>query len=135
MGVDVVRQGMVEGRPVEILLDTGSARTLVRKELVPVGKVLEGRTVVVRCAHGESVRYPVADLELTIGGWKIKVKAGVSDRLPVQLLLGRDVPKLFNILASSSTSTCGVSDQLTSPAVVDVPPTSVDEELTSIRSS
>ena len=29
-----------------MLLDTRSARTLVRKELVPEGKVLEGKTVV-----------------------------------------------------------------------------------------
>lgn len=52
---EVFQGGLVESRPVEILLDTGSAWTLVRWELVPGGKVLADRAVVVRCAHGESV--------------------------------------------------------------------------------
>ena len=46
----VVRQGLVEGVPVEVLLDTGSARTLVRKELVPEGKVM-GEGWLVSGAH------------------------------------------------------------------------------------
>ena len=32
------------------------------------------------------------------------MKAGVSDRLPVQLLIGRDVPELFSLLAASETT-------------------------------
>ena len=51
----------------EILLDTGSARTLVRKELVPEGKVLGGTMVGVRCAHGEVVHYQIATLEVAVG--------------------------------------------------------------------
>ena len=104
VGERVVRQGLVEGVPVEILLDTGSARTLVRKELVPEGKVLGGTMVGVRCAHGEVVHYPIATLEVAVGGKKIAIRAGVSDRLPVQLLLGRDVPELFSLLAATSDS-------------------------------
>ena len=106
VGEGVVRQGLVEGVPVEVLLDTGSARTLVRKELVPEGKVMGGKMVGVRCAHGEVVHYPIAELEVVVGDENIIVKAGVSDRLPVQLLLGRDVPELFSLLATSEiTST------------------------------
>ena len=97
-GEGVVRQGKVEGVPVEVLLDTGRARTVVRKELVPEGKVFEGKTVVVRGVHGGSVRYPLAELEITVGGRTMVVKAAVSGRLPVQLLLGRDVPELFSLL-------------------------------------
>ena len=100
----VVRQGKVEGVPVEVLLDMGSARTLVRKELVPEGKVLKGKTVVVRGVLGGSVRYPLAELEITIGGRTMVVQAAMSGRLPVQLLLGRDVPELFSLLAISSES-------------------------------
>ena len=95
-GKGVVRQGKVEGVPVEVLLDTGSARTLVRKELVPEGKVLEGKTVVVRGVHGGSVHHPLAELEITVGGRTMVVQAAVSGRLPVQLLLRRDVPELFS---------------------------------------
>ena len=98
----VGRQGKVEGVPVEVLLDTGSARTLVRKELVPEGKVLEGKTVVVRGVHGGSIRYPLAELEIAVGGRTMVVQAAVLGRLPIQLLLGRDVPELFSLLAISS---------------------------------
>ena len=54
---EVFRKGLVEGKPAEVLLDTGSARTLVRQELVPEGKVLGDRAVVVCRAYGESVQY------------------------------------------------------------------------------
>ena len=101
-GEGVVRQGKVEGFPVEVLLDTGSAWTVVRKELVPEGKVLEGKTVVVRGVHGGNVRYPLAQLEITVGGRTMVVQAAVSGRLPIQLLLGCDVPELFSLLAISS---------------------------------
>ena len=74
----MVRQGKVEGVPVEVLLYTGSARTLVKKELVPEGKVLEGKTVVVRGMHGGSVRYPLAELEITVGGRTMVVQVAVS---------------------------------------------------------
>ena len=67
VGEGVVRHGLVEEVPVEVLLDTGSVRILVRKELVPEGKVLEGRMVGVRCAHGEVVHYPIAELEVAVG--------------------------------------------------------------------
>lgn len=103
-GDEALRQGTVEGVPVQILLDTGSARTLVRRDLVPEGKVLADETVVVRCAHGESVRYPLADLEIAVQGKRFVIRAGVSDKLPVQLLLGRDAPELFSLLTSSPTS-------------------------------
>ena len=107
IGEGVTRQGTVEGVPAEVLLDTGSARTLVRRELVPedkvlAGKVLAGKVVAVRCAHGEIVRYPLAELEVTVDGRKIAITAGVADKLPVQLLLGRDVAELFSLLCADS---------------------------------
>ena len=95
---EVVCEGMVEGNPVKMLLDTGSARTLVRRELVPEGRVLGGQVVAVRCAHGESVRYPLADISVEIGGKQRVIRAGVCDKLPVPILLGRDVPELLDLL-------------------------------------
>ena len=85
-----------------VLLDTGSARSLVRRELVPEDKVLAGKVVAVRCAHGEIVRYPLAELEVTVDGRKIAITAGVAEKLPVQLLLGRDVAELFSLLCADS---------------------------------
>lgn len=62
--------------------------------------MLVGEVVAVRCAHGDSVEYPLADIKVEIEGRKMTVPAGVSDRLPVQILLGRDVPELVNLLHS-----------------------------------
>ena len=126
VGEGVVRQGWVEGVPVEVLLDTGSARTLVRKELVPEERVLKGRTVGVRCAHGEVVHYPIAELEVVVGDQKITVKAGISDRLPVQLLLGRDVSEFFSLLATSKV----YSDSLVSSSEFDC--SSQDQEIVAV---
>ena len=95
---EVMVGGLVEGKEVDLLLDTGSARTLVRKELVPEGKVLVGKVVAVRCAHGDSIEYPLADVDVEIEGRRMTIRAGVSDRLPVQILLGRDVPQLVDLL-------------------------------------
>ena len=96
----------------------GECPDTVRKELVPEGKVLEERMVGVRCAHGEVVYYPIAELDVVVGDKKVVVRAGVSDRLPVQLLLGRDVPELFSLLATSqytSNSVASNSAKLSSP--------------------
>ena len=98
---EVVREGLVEGKPAKVLLDTGSARTLVRRELVPEGKVLVGQGVAIRCAHGENVRYPLADIVVEVGGRQFAVRAGVADQLPVQILLGRDVPILLELLTEN----------------------------------
>ena len=97
---EVMVSGLVEGKQIDLLLDTGSARTLVRRELVPEEKVLVGEVVAVRCAHGDNVNYPLADVDVEIEGRKMTIRAGVSDRLPVQILLGCDVPELVELLKS-----------------------------------
>ena len=57
----VKRKGLVEGKPVErILLDTGCSKTLVRQELIPKENILEEEAVTIRCAHRDTVLYPVA---------------------------------------------------------------------------
>ena len=73
-GEGVVRQGNVEGVPVEVLLDTGSARTLVRKELVPEGKVLGGRQLlsVARTVEVFTTRWQNLRSQLEEGLWLYK---------------------------------------------------------------
>ena len=59
----VCRSGQVEGIHVEqIVLDTGCSRTMVRQDLVPESKIIEGDAVTIRCAHGDTVLYPIAQL-------------------------------------------------------------------------
>ena len=52
------QRGKVEGKAVEdVLLDTGCSRTMIRRDLVPAHKYLEGDTVTIRCAHGDVTLY------------------------------------------------------------------------------
>ena len=90
--------GKVEGQVADdILLDTGCSKTLVRRELVPREKILKEQ-VPIRCAHGDTVMYPLATIEMQLGGVAFTVEAAVSDRLPMSVLLGTDVPQLVELL-------------------------------------
>ena len=93
------QHGEVEGTPVErILLDTGCSKTLVRQELIPKEKILEGEAVTIRCAHGDTVLYPVAKVQVMVDGRAVEVKAAVSETLPMDVLLGKDVPEFYELL-------------------------------------
>ena len=99
------RSGQIEGICVDqIVLDTGCSRTMVRQDLVPGHKLIEGDAVTIRCAHGDTILYPVAQLELQVDGIPVCVKAAVSESLPVQVLLGTDVPELNQLLRDSIMS-------------------------------
>ena len=91
--------GSVEGQKVpRILLDTGCTRTMVRQQWVPVEKILNGKMVSIRCAHGDTKLYNLADLTLRVQGVPVKVEAAVAERLPVDVLLGTDVPELCKLI-------------------------------------
>ena len=47
-----------------------------------------------RCAHGDTVLYPVGVVNMDVNGVKIQTRAAVSENLPLSVLLGRDVPQL-----------------------------------------
>ena len=81
----------------DILLDTGSARTLVKRDLVPDLKVGDGE-IAIRCAHGDIATYPLASVEIAVGGKEFVVEAAVSETLPVSVLLGGDVPELVKMV-------------------------------------
>ena len=95
------RTGLVEGYPTDsILLDTGCSRTMVQRWLVPEGKMLPGEAVTISCAHGDTVLYPLASLQLQVEGLPLQIKAAVSDTLPVAVLLGTDVPELVQLVST-----------------------------------
>ena len=68
----VYREGRVGSVRVEVLLDTGSNQTLIQRGLVAGGKAVEGE-VVVRCAHGDTMRYPLVDVEMEIDGLQFEL--------------------------------------------------------------
>ena len=101
----VRRQGCVEGQMVQdILLDTGCTRTMVRADLVPPEKFLEGDAVTIQCAHGDTVMYPIANVAIQVDGLEIEVEAAISERLPVAVLLGKEVPELAQLLGKEEAS-------------------------------
>ena len=65
---------------------------------MPDSKILEGDAVAIRCAHGDTVLYPLAKIALEVEGQKMVVEAGVSNSLPMSVLLGTDNPELLGIL-------------------------------------
>ena len=68
-GCNMSRGGSVEGQAVKsILLDTGCSKTLVRRDLVPEGRLVDGKAVTIRCAHGDTVLYPVANVTMEVEG-------------------------------------------------------------------
>ena len=61
-------------------------------------QLLEGEVVALRCVHGDTVVYPLADVELQLEGDRVQVVAAVAEHLPVSVLLGVDVPVLGKLL-------------------------------------
>ena len=101
-GSEILRSRKVEGTQVkDILLDTGCSRTLVRKDLVPEDSLLAGEAVAIRCAHGDTVLYPLAQVQLEVEGQAMAVTVAVADRLPVSVLLGTDTPLLLKLLSGN----------------------------------
>ena len=77
-----------------ILLDTGCLRTLVHQEQVLRGRMLDREAVAIPCAHGDTVLYPLALLQVVVGTRTMEVRVAIFETLPVDVLLGTDVPKL-----------------------------------------
>ena len=94
----------------DIVLDTGAAKTMIRGDLVTEEDMV-GSSIIVKCAHGDEVAYPVARVKIVVEGVTYTLDVAVSDSLPVSVLLGRDVPDLVNIGKTKRKFSCvGVRD-------------------------
>ena len=101
----VCRAGTVESVPVtDIMLDTGASRSLVRRDLVPSEKMNCGE-VSICCGHGDTMVYPLAQVEIVVEGARYVVEAAVAEKLPVSVLLGRDVPELVSLRGGQGSDT------------------------------
>ena len=60
---------------------------LVRSYLIPEEK-MNAEELSIRCAHGDMVIYPLAEIEIAVDGRSLTVEAAVADKLPVSVLLG-----------------------------------------------
>eukprot|EP00731_Ephydatia_muelleri_P007554 Em0003g1802a len=102
----VIRSGWVNDRWVkDIVLDTGAAKTMIRGDLVTEEDMV-GSSIIVKCAHGDEIAYPVARVKIVVEGVTYTLDVAVSDSLPVSVLLGRDVPDLVNIGKTKRKFSC-----------------------------
>ncbi|XP_023814763.2 uncharacterized protein LOC111947970 [Oryzias latipes] len=88
----------VNGKCCNALIDTGSTQTLIHRQHVPVNLVSTQETVSICCVHGDKRLYPTADLYLEIQGQMYLLKVGVVDDLPFPVVLGHDLPVLYDLL-------------------------------------
>lgn len=58
---------------------------------MPEEKFVPGEAVIFRCAHGDKVLYPIAEMNINVDGLSITQLAAVSEKLPVPVLLRIDV--------------------------------------------
>ena len=90
---------MVNGHKVSsIMLDTGCSHTMVHGNLVSKEQLIDGETTAVRCAHGDTVLYPLAEVVVEVDGCSISTVAAVCGTLPMDVLLGTDVKELDGLL-------------------------------------
>eukprot|EP00731_Ephydatia_muelleri_P002492 Em0001g2492a len=75
---------------------------MVHRNLVSEAQTVDGESAVVRCAHGDSVLYPMAEVNIEVDGCTISAVAAVSDTVPMDVLLGTDVPEVGKLLSRVS---------------------------------
>ena len=76
----------------------------MHQELILRSKMLDGEAVAIRCAHWDTVLYPVALLQVVVGMRTMEVRAAVSETLSVDVLLGTDVPELPDRLRTDASA-------------------------------
>ncbi|XP_059184745.1 uncharacterized protein LOC131968014 [Centropristis striata] len=88
----------INGQQVTALLDTGSFTSLIKHSLVPAGCVDYSRQTDILCVHGDKHPYPRADVTITIDEQPYLLTVGVVQNLPVDMILGWDLPVLMDLL-------------------------------------
>ncbi|XP_072246328.1 uncharacterized protein nfic isoform X1 [Leuresthes tenuis] len=95
----------INGRKVKALIDTGSTQTLVHRRHVP--NVFTRETIPVCCVHGDEKHYPTADIFIEVQGQPYLLNVGVTDNLQFPVILGEDLPVLYDLL--KPVQTCNVA--------------------------
>ena len=93
----------------DILVDTGANKTLVGGDLISPTD-FTGQTIIIRCAHGDTVPYPIANVKICLNGKDISVQAAVADKLPAAALIGWDVPNLMTLVKPQASSNALITD-------------------------
>lgn len=95
----------VNGNKAKALVDTGSAVTLVAAELVATTQLDYNLSTGIICIHGDLKPYPTALVNVSFQNSVYPVRVGVVERLPHQVILGRDYPGFKNLVKFQGTLT------------------------------
>ena len=76
--------------------------------------------VTIRCAHGETVLYPLAKVDLVVEGLPVEVEVAMPETLPVPVLIQTDVPEFtwrtkYNYRANQAGCTCNTTQAQADP--------------------
>ncbi|XP_026010619.1 uncharacterized protein LOC113013700 [Astatotilapia calliptera] len=99
----------VNGVLLNALLDSGSSRSLIHSDFAPPNIVRTSDTISICFVHGDEKRYPTADIYIKVQDQMYLLNVGVVNSLPYSVVLGRDLPVLFDLLESEQTEECNVA--------------------------
>ncbi|KAG1926960.1 hypothetical protein F2P79_024577 [Pimephales promelas] len=75
-----------------------SSQTLVQDSLVSEDEYITQESLKVCCVHGEVREYPIAEIYLTVQGQTFLLHVAVASQLPHEVVLGRDLPILCDLV-------------------------------------
>ena len=64
-----LKRGMLNGKPVQMLIDTGCTKTMVSADYLPTDCLDHFNKEKILCVHGDEVCYPTAEVRLKLGRW------------------------------------------------------------------
>lgn len=88
---------LVNGKREIALLDSACFQTVVLSGLVPRDKWSEDRSRI-SCIHGDAHIYPTAEVYRTVGGQTFLLSVALAPTLPYAVILGNDVPTLYDLM-------------------------------------
>ncbi|XP_051236276.1 uncharacterized protein LOC127352145 [Dicentrarchus labrax] len=100
-------------------MDSGSDQTLVHRQFVPANVIRTLETIPICCVHGDKKPYPTADIYIEVQEQPYLLNIGGADNLPFPVVLGSDLPVLFDLL--SQPIRCNVAVTRAQAKLVDEP--------------
>ncbi|XP_058622258.1 uncharacterized protein LOC131533845 [Onychostoma macrolepis] len=92
-------QVTVNGQCLNALLDTGSSLSLLKRS--HMSHVPFANLVDVQCVHGDVKQYPQTEVNVCVQDQTYLLNVAVVDDLPADMILGRDLPVLTELLHST----------------------------------
>lgn len=84
---------------------------LIRQESVPRDVTFSGK-VKIWCVYGDDEDHPLADVSIQVDGQEYLFSVGIMDKLPYQVVLGRDRPIFWDLIAKAEENDPCVSGEI-----------------------